>query len=89
MNRIEFKAGYYEWNIFIDGDYFYTFGADISEEFHEDITCAELENIVEDCIDCMNIDLQTNEKDMLDESLRAELKEQMVAVWSYHYGIAD
>ena len=89
MSRVEFKAGYYEWNIFIDGEYFYTFGDGVGEDIPYDATYADLENIVEDYIDYMNMDLQTNEKDMLDESLRAELKEQMVALWGYHYGVTD
>lgn len=26
MYNVEFKAGYYEWNIFVDNEFYYTFG---------------------------------------------------------------
>lgn len=85
--RVEFKAGYYEWNIFIDGEYFYTFGDGIEEDIHGDTTYSELESIVESCMECMDIALMNDEKEAFPNELRAELKEQMMAVWAYHYGI--
>lgn len=30
MYNVEFKAGYYEWNVFVD-EYYYTFGEGITE----------------------------------------------------------
>lgn len=89
MSKVEFMAGYYEWNIYIDNKHFYTFGDGIGEYIQEDTTYSDLESIAEEYIDMMNIDLQTNDKEMLeDEEIKAELKKQMVDKWSYHFGIS-
>ena len=87
MNRVEFKAGYYEWNVFVDGEHFYTFGDDISENIPYPCTLDELENVVEDYIECMNIALMNDEKEAFPNELRIELKEKMMAVWACHYGV--
>lgn len=87
MNRVEFKAGYYEWNVFINGEYFYTFGDDVSENIPYPCTLDDLENVVEDYINYMDIALMNDEKEPFPNELRAELKEKMIDVWAYHYGI--
>lgn len=87
MNRVEFRAGYYEWNVVVDGEHFYTFGDDVSENIPYPCTLDELENVVEDYINCIDIALMNDEKEPFPNELRAELKEKMMAVWAYHYGI--
>lgn len=34
MKKIEFKAGYYEWNLFVNDEFVYCFG-DVSECFSD------------------------------------------------------
>lgn len=88
MSKVEFRVGYYEWNIYINGKHFYTFNDGIGEDIHEDTTYSDLEIIIEEYINLMNLDLQTSDKEMLeDEELEAELKKQMIEQWSYHFGI--
>lgn len=87
MSRIEFLAGYYEWNVYIDGECFYAFGDGISDEICQCNTLSELENVVDDYINCMNIDLTNDEKEPFPNELRNELKERMIKQFIYHYGI--
>ena len=87
MNKLLFRAGYHEWNIFINDDCFYTFGDDISEDILEDTTYEDLEFIVDDCIDAMQLDLKDNDRELLEEEYIPELKKQMLGKWSYHFGI--
>ena len=88
MNRVEFLAGYYEWNIYIDGEYFYTFGDGISDDVIACTTYSELENIVDDYIDFMNLALINDEKEPFPNELRNELKEKMIEQFVYQYGIS-
>lgn len=87
MNKIEFRAGYYEWNVFINGDCFYTFGDSISEDINEDTTYEDLENIIDFYIDGMQEELKEDDKEPLKEKYVDILKLQMLDAWSYHFGI--
>ena len=42
---IEFEAGYYEWNLFIDDEIVYVFQADITDFFEEGMTFTECKDI--------------------------------------------
>lgn len=53
MKKIEFKAGYYEWNLFIDDEFIYCFGDSDNENFDN---MDELETYVDMCIDAMDMD---------------------------------
>lgn len=88
MSRVEFLAGYYEWNVYIDGEYFYTFGDGISDDVTTCTTYSELENIVDDYIDCMDIALTNDEKESLPNELKNELKAKMIEQFVYQYGIS-
>ena len=87
MNKLEFKAGYYEWNIFINDDCFFTFDCDIGEDIDENTTYEYLKFIVDNCIDAMQLELKENDKEPLEEKYIPELKKQMLEMWSYHFGI--
>ena len=87
MNELEFRAGYYEWNIFINDDCFYTFDDGISENILEDTTYEDLESIVDFYIDGMQNDLRDDDKEPLEEKYILELKKQMLEQWSRHFGI--
>ena len=87
MNELEFRAGYYEWNVFVNGDCFYTFGDGISEDILEDTTYEDLEGIVDFYIDGMQNDLKDDDKEPLEEKYIPELRKQMLDRWSYHFGI--
>lgn len=90
---IEFKVGYYEWNVFVNGKYFYTFNSDsVSESVPFDANLADLENIVEDYINYMQLDLGIkNDEDEnikpLKNSSIPMLKKLMVNMWAIHFGI--
>ena len=87
MKEVLFRAGYYEWNVFVGDDYFYTFGDGISEEIHEDTTYEDLQGIVDFYVDGMQMELEEDDKEPLEEKYIPELKRQMVKIWSYHFGI--
>lgn len=88
MSRVEFLAGYYEWNVYIDGEYFYTFGDGISDDVTACTTYSELENIVDDYIDFMNLALINDEKEPFPNELKNELKKKMIGQFVYQYGIS-
>lgn len=83
MNRVEFLAGYYEWNVYVDGEYFYTFGDGISDDVTTCTTYPDLVNVVDDYIDCMNLALVNYEKEPFPNELRNELKEKMIERFMY------
>ena len=87
MKNVLFRAGYYEWNVFLDDDCIYSFDHNISEDFTEDTTYAELEDLVNDCIYCMQEDLKDKGSEQLEEKYIPELKKQMLEKWGYHFGI--
>lgn len=84
-NNIEFKAGYYEWNIFLNGKQFFSFGASIDEEIGESTSTEELKEKIDICIEAMQEWLKENNKEPLDEKYIPELKMKMLMVWSYHF----
>lgn len=81
MNRIEIKAGYHEWNVFVDGEHFFTFD-DVSENIPSSCTLDDLKNVVKNCVSCMNTALVDDEKEPFPTELEAELKEKMINAWS-------
>ena len=87
MDELMFRAGYYEWNVFVNDDCFYTFGHGISEDINDSTTYEDLESIVDFYIDGMQNDLKDNNKELLEERHIPELKKQMLKQWSYHFGI--
>lgn len=87
MNNVRFRAGYYEWNVFINDNCIYTFGDGISEEIHEDTTYDDLQGIVDFYVDAMQMELKEDDKEQLKEKYIPELKIQMVEMWSNHFGI--
>ena len=87
MSKVLFRAGYHEWNVFVDDDYFYTFGDGISEEIHEDTTYEDLQVIVDFYVDAMQTELKEDDKEQLEEKYIPELKTQMLEQWSYRFGI--
>lgn len=87
MNKIAFRAGYYEWNVFVNDDCFYTFSNGISEEIHEDTTYEDLQDIVDFYVDAMQMELKEYDKEQLEEKYIPELKRQMIEMWSNHFGI--
>lgn len=86
MSKVLFRAGYYEWNVFIGDDCIYSFG-DVGEDITEDTTYTELEYFVDDCIYCMQEDLEDKGREQLEEKYIPELKKQMLEQWGYHFGI--
>lgn len=87
MDKLEFKAGYYEWNVFVNDDCIYTFGSEISENINEDTTYEDLESIIDFYIDGMQEELKEDDKEPLAEKYIDILKLQMLDAWSYHFGI--
>ena len=88
MCNIEFKAGYYEWNVFVDDEYYYTFGEGITEDIPYNANKDDMENAVDELIFCMNYDLMNNEEYNgrlpLNDEQTAELKKQMITELSYY-----
>lgn len=81
MRKIDFNAGYYEWNVCIDGEVVYSFD-DFSELINEDTTAKELAEML---IDEMKYD---NEKNMrLSTQEERKLKRIMIERLSNHYGL--
>ena len=87
VNKLEFKAGYHEWNIFINDNCFYTFGSEIIENIDDNTTYEDLKFIIDDCIETMQLELKENDKELLAKKYVDILKLQMLDTWSYHFGI--
>ena len=88
MNDIRFRAGYYEWNVFIGENWIYSFN-DVSEDITEDMHIQELGYLVDDLINHMQEELEDEGKEQLEEKYILELKRQMIEMWSYHYDIEE
>ena len=84
-SNIEFKAGYYEWNVFLNEKHFFAFGASIDEEIGESTCVEELKVKIDICIEAMQEWLEENDKEPLDEKYIPELRAKMLSVWSYHF----
>lgn len=99
MSGIEFKVGYYEWHIYLNGELFYTFLGDDDvllngiysiehpEDYYEDERFASLEEIVDWFIDDMQRILEEDDKEPLEEKYIPELKKQMIEQWGWHFGV--
>lgn len=59
--KVEFVPGYYEWNVLVDGNVFYTFG-DIIEDIPYPLTKDNCESFAESLVNSMEIDLQSREE---------------------------
>ena len=91
---IEFQAGYYEWNILLDGEVVYTFD-DLTDQIPDSLASeADLEDTVDDLIAEMQWELDTGEKEIdtyVKEDLYEcidELKELMIKRLFHEYGEA-
>lgn len=87
MEQIGFKPGYYEWLVYLNGEFFYSFSDDISDDIPIDASYSDLESIVEDYITLMQFHLWEDGKDELDPKYIPELKRQILDEWAYHFGI--
>lgn len=82
---VEFKAGYHEWNVLLNGEIIYSFG-----DFGETLEgCTDKDTLgyeVEDCIQVMLDELNESGKNIqLTNGEFDALKNQMVAKLGYHY----
>lgn len=82
---VEFKAGYHEWNVLVNGEIIYSFG-----DFGETLEgCTDKDTLgyeVEDCIQVMLDELNESGKNIqLTNGEFDALKNQMVAKLGYHY----
>ncbi len=82
---VEFKAGYHEWNVLLNGEIIYSFG-DFGETLED---CTDKDTLgyeVEDCIQVMLDELNESGKNIqLTNGEFDALKNQMVAKLGYHY----
>ena len=58
MRKIEFKAGYYEWNLFIDDEFIYVFSDSNTECFNN---LDELYDYAIDCVNCIDDEAKQND----------------------------
>lgn len=86
-NLVDFKAGYYEWNVFMSGVCMYTFEVD-SGTF-VDMNSDELEQHIDDCIQAMQEELREDGNFELGDAVVAALKRQMVEAWGSYFGITN
>lgn len=81
MRKIDFNTGYYEWNVYIDGEVVYSFD-DFSELINEDTTAKELaEMLIEQMTTDEEKGVQLNKWEIKD------LKQEMIDRLSNHYGL--
>ena len=84
MRKIDFTAGYYEWNVLINDEVVYTFD-DIAECIDENDNEETLQYLIDEFVDCMIEELKEKSDDRFSNLELAELKSQMFKQWSYHY----
>lgn len=85
--KIELKAGYYEWNLFINDELFYTFD-DLTELLYSDndeITKNDLWAVIDDIIDTMKSEKE-EEKEKIN-ALTVDIQQAMFNGLKAHYGI--
>lgn len=77
--KVEFKPGYYEWHVIVNGNIFYTFG-DIIEDIPHPLTKENLLTTCESFVSLMELDLASKEIEydayipiMLLEAMKKEL----------------
>lgn len=96
MKKIEFVAGYYEWQVIVDGKVIHAFD-DFSEDIKDDMTESDVDSLVDDLIygwqmsfenDCDSLD---NEKNCpvapIWETDETELRTVIKEAICNHYGI--
>ena len=89
--KAEFRAGYYEWNLYIKGELFYTFGDIFTDEiysnefeYEKDLTEYErCERAVDYAVDCMTEEVPTT----FEPSEREIIRHSMIDALCLHYGI--
>lgn len=79
--KIDFNAGYYGWNVYIDGEVAYSFD-DFSENIKEDTTAKELAELLIDEMKYDNV-----KKWRLSTQEERKLKRIMIERLSNHYGL--
>ena len=93
MRKIEFRAGYYEWNASADGECFYSFSG-IEEDIEDDTTYEDLEATVDFYIDAMQDELSEragNDEEEIELTIEelTELRKQMIEAWAQHFDIKE
>lgn len=82
MERIiDFKPGYYEWLVFLNGKCVHSFG-DLSEDIAEGYT---VEEIVDTSVDVWEMNLEENQVYPFTEKETEELKNMMIKELNYYY----
>ena len=86
---IEFLAGYYEWNLYINGKLVYTFDEGISEWITNNTKKDDFKNIVEMFVDGMIEEMEkTGSKHISFVKNNMEtIINKMLEVWVNHFGI--
>lgn len=86
---IEFLAGYYEWNLYINGKLVYTFDEGISEWITNNMKKDDIKNIVEMFVDGMIEEMkETGSKHISAVKNNMEtIINKMLEVWVNHFGI--
>ena len=94
--KIEFIAGYHEWQVIVDGNHIHSFD-DFSDEIKENMTAEQVDDLVDDLIYGWQMSFE-NDCDSLDEGEEcpitpiwethgAELRQVMFNAICEHYGI--
>lgn len=81
MRKIDFNAGYYGWNVYIDGEFAYSFD-DFSENIEEDTTAEELAELLID-----EMKYGDEKKAILSKQEEQNLKMIMIEKLSNHYDL--
>lgn len=86
---IEFLAGYYEWNLYINGKLVYTFDEGISEWITNNTKKDDFKNIVEMFVDGMIEEMEeTGSKHISSVKNNMEtIINKMLEVWVNYFGI--
>lgn len=86
---IEFLAGYYEWNLYINGKLVYTFDEGISEWITNNTKKDDFKNIVEMFVDGMIEEMEeTGSKHISSVNNNMEtIINKMLEVWVNYFGI--
>lgn len=86
---IEFHAGYYEWNLYINGNLIYTFDEGISEWITNKTKKDDFKNIVEMFVDGMIEEMEeAGNKHISSVKNNMEIiVNKMLEVWANHFSI--
>ena len=83
-NEVQFRAGYYEWNVIVNNEHVYTFDGSNTFEKLSGLNAEELNYYVENLIDLMQEERPKNGKLPLRAEIVGELKKQMTDTWKYY-----